>query len=65
MVIAIVDNVGGGGPLPGHDRGVPVAGPTLVHDLGLGLRGEVIGLVADDREHIGLPGVERGVLEDE
>ena len=44
---------------------VPVAGPAFVHDLGLALRGEVIRLVADDRQHVELPGLERGVLEQE
>ena len=51
--------------LSGHDRGVPVAGPAFVHDLGLALRGEVIGLVADDRQHVALPGLERRMLDQE
>ena len=51
--------------LPGHDRRVPIAGPAFVHDLGLALRGEVVGFVADDRQHIELPGLERGVFEHE
>ena len=65
VVVAIVDHLGRRQALPGHDRRVPVAGPAFVHDLGLGLRGEVIGLVANDREHVGLPGVERRVLQQE
>ena len=48
-----------------HDEGVPVGGPALVHDLGLSLRGEVVGLLADDREDVPLPVLERRVLDEE
>ncbi len=65
VMVAIADQVGRLEALAGHDRRVPVAGPALVHDLGLALRGEVIGLVADDREHVELPGLERGVFQHE
>ena len=44
---------------------MPVRRPAFVHDLGLPLGGEVIRLLADDRQHIALPGIERGVLEQE
>ena len=40
-------------------------GPAFVHDLGLALRGEVVRLLADDRQHVALPGFERRVLEQE
>ena len=39
----------------GHDPVVPVAGPALVHDLGLDLRQEVAGLLVDDGEQVLLP----------
>ena len=48
-----------------HDRRVPVRRPALVHDLGLPLGGEVVRLLADDVEDVALPGVQRGVLEQE
>ena len=51
--------------MAGHHGGVPVGGPPLVHDLGHALRGEVVGFVADDREDVGLPGLEGGVFEEE
>src|SRR4029079_17580619 len=49
----------------GHDPAVPERGPPLVHDLGLALREEVVGLVADDPERLVLPGFQRGVVEQE
>jgi len=65
VVIAVVDDVSGGEALVDHDGGMPVAGPAFVHNFGLGLRGEVVGFVADDREDVGLPGIERGMLKQE
>src|SRR6266487_2179493 len=44
---------------------MPVRGPAFVHDLGLALRREVIGLVADDREDIALPRLKRGMVDQE
>src|SRR5216683_1828044 len=44
---------------------MPVTGPALVHDLGLGLRSEVIGLVADDGQDVALPSFEGSVLDQE
>ncbi len=64
VMVGIVDDVGGLKALAGHDGAVPVAGPTFVHDFGLGLWGEVIGFLADDREGVGLPRLERRVVED-
>src|SRR3954463_6000858 len=52
MMIAIVDHVGRREPLPGHDGRVPIAGPTLVHNLRLPLRSKVISLVSNDRQHV-------------
>ena len=52
-VIGIADDVAAvADPVSSHDGGVPVGGPAFVHDLGLTLRGEVVGFVADDRQHI-------------
>src|SRR5690606_9296547 len=51
--------------VPGHDGRVPVSGPTFVHDLGLALWCEVIGLVADDRKYVELPRLQRRVFEEE
>ena len=39
----------------GHDPVVPVAGPALVHDLGLDLGQEVAGLLVDDGQEVLLP----------
>jgi hypothetical protein len=44
---------------------VPVGGPALVHDLGLPLRQEVVRLLAQDADDVGLPAVERRVLHQE
>ena len=65
VVVGVVDDFGGIEVVPRHHGGVPVGGPAFVHDLGHALRGEVVGLVADDGEDVGLPGLERGVLEEE
>ena len=48
-----------------HQLRVPVGRPALVHDLGLALGQEVVGLLADDAEHVGLPALDRRVLEQE
>ena len=65
MVVAIMDHVFRIHGLAGHDRRVPEAGPAFVHDLGLGLRREIIGFVPDDREHVKLPGLQGGIFENE
>ena len=61
----VVDDLGGIEDLLGHHPGVPVRGPALVHDLGLLLGDEVVGLGADDIEDVALPPLERGVIEEE
>src|SRR5581483_5377123 len=48
-----------------HGVGVPVAGPALVHDLGLELWIEVIGLLTDDLEDILLPRLDMRVVRQE
>jgi hypothetical protein len=60
VVIAIGDQFVGVEDVVGHQGGVPIAGPPFVHDLGLALRREVVGLLANDREHVGLPILQRG-----
>ena len=65
VVVGVVDQLGGVERAGGHDRRVPVRGPPLVHDLRLPLRGEVVRLLPDDRQHVVLPGVQRGVLQEE
>src|SRR5690348_11861010 len=65
VVVRVVDDLVRGQRLPGHDRGVPVAGPPLVHDLRLALGREVVGLLAEDGEHVELPRLERRVLQEE
>ena len=65
VVVGVVDDLGVGEGVLGHDRGVPVAGPALVHDLGHALRGEVVRLVADDGQDVALPVLERRVLQEE
>ena len=62
VMVGIVDDLGVGQAVLRHDRGVPVAGPAFVHDLGLALGGEVVGFVADDGEDVVLPVLQRGVL---
>ncbi len=63
MVIGVVDDLGIGQSVPRHDRGVPVAGPAFVHDLGHPLRGKVVGLVPDDGQDVMLPVAQRSVLQ--
>ena len=63
VVICEVDDLGVPHGSLRHDGGVPERGPSLVHDLGLCLRCEVIGFVADDRECVVFPGLEGGMLE--
>ncbi len=49
-----------------HQCVMPEGGPTLVHDLGLTLRVEILGDLADDAHHFTLPGLQQGgVLFDE
>src|SRR5690554_7896305 len=44
---------------------MPKRRPALVHDLGLPLGGKIIRLLADDRQNIGFPALQRRILEQE
>ena len=63
VVVGVVDNFPGFDEMPGHQRAVPETGPAFVHDLGHGLRGEVVTLFAHDREAVGLPVFQARVLQ--
>ena len=65
MVVGVVDHFRIVQAVLGHDRRVPVAGPTFVHDLRLTLRREVVRLIADDGQDVVLPVSQRSVLQQE
>jgi hypothetical protein len=65
VVVGVVDQLGRVEGLLGHHGAVPVRRPPLVHDLGLGLRVEVVRLVPDDAQDVPLPPLERGVFDQE
>src|SRR5215475_6336771 len=44
---------------------MPVGGPALVENLGLELRMKIVRLLANDLQHVTLPGLDRSVLGEE
>ena len=64
-MIAVANEIGRCDAVAGHDGRVPVSRPALVHNLGLCLRREIIRFVANDRQDIQLPRLQRRVLQDE
>ena len=62
MVIAVIDKLRSAQHIVGHDRRVPVTGPTLVHDLGLPLGREVISLLANHAQDVRLPVLQGCIL---
>src|SRR5262245_42714851 len=65
MVVGIVDHLGGTLSFCCHYLCMPVAGPPFVDYFCLSLRGEVVGLVADNLKDVSLPGFQRGIADQE
>ena len=63
VMIGVVNHFSIGQSMLGHERGVPVTGPSFVHDLCLPLGCEVVRLIADDRQDVVLPVSERCMLQ--
>ena len=64
VVVGVIDDFGGVEDFFGEEFGMPIGSPSLVHDLGLSLRNEVISFVAQDFEDVAFPAFERGVIEE-
>ena len=64
MVVGVVNEFGRRQDLLRHHGAVPVAGPALVHDLGLCLGRKVIRLIANDGQDIPLPGLQGSMLDE-
>ena len=65
MMVGKIDHLGVVQRAFGHDLRVPVSGPAFVHDLGLGLRREVVRLFANHPQDIALPVFQRRIFDQE
>src|SRR3989338_9092012 len=62
IMIGVINNFLRQQGLLGHDLRVPVGCPPFIHDLGLTLRQEIVGLLANDRQYLFLPILKWGIL---
>ena len=65
VMIGIVDQFGVLQAFLGHHGGMPVRGPSFVHDFGDALRGEVVRFIANDGQHDLLPILNGSVVDQE